>query len=434
MVPRPIPPTTRSPSDTMRAPTRAPTRAVPPADSAAVGVSDTAAAPMRGRPPKDSIKAPIAVAELPVASSAGRWHWNRDSLYAVGAFNVAELLERIPGVTLLRSGFIASPQVVLWNGGAERVRLFWDGIELDAIDPRGGRALDLGRIQLLSLESVTAERSPGELRVHLRTWTVRNTTPVTRVDVASGSENFTLYRGFFGRRFDNGGLLQLAGQQYSTLSRPGGDGDLLNATTRIGWARRDWSVDFFAISGTHTRNATTADWETTTPIQNALPAWRGNVGLSYARIGWRSPEGERPWVQFVASRQHVDKVYKAPSSSGFGTTTSTASRDTTDSLSARTQYVLSGGASWFGVRGSATLRVREIEGERRFAPTVRLSRERTRYGVSGYAETSGSDSTDRAEVAGWIAPWPRLVVRGALARRSATGQRALAWRIQAAAR
>ena len=72
----------------------------------------------------------------------------------------------------------------------------------------------------------------------MRSWRVDNTSPSTRVDVATGNEDTNLYRGYYGKRFDNGGVLQLAGQQYGvTSSRFAGSGDALSAGA-VGMARR----------------------------------------------------------------------------------------------------------------------------------------------------------------------------------------------------
>ena len=159
---------------------------------------------------------------------------------------MVDLLDRIPGVTTFRSGWIATPQTATFNADFRRLRIFYDGIEMDVLDTRAGGVLDLSTIQLWTLEQLTIERSASELRLYMRTWRVDNTDPYTRVDVATGNEDTNLYRGFYGKRFDNGGVLQLAGQQYGvTSSRFAGSGDALSLLGRIGIARKSWSVDAF---------------------------------------------------------------------------------------------------------------------------------------------------------------------------------------------
>src|SRR5262249_18745902 len=61
----------------------------------------------------DSIKAPLAHAESPseLSSIGRRLYWSRDSLFATGALTVADLLERVVGVSTFRAGWISSPQI-----------------------------------------------------------------------------------------------------------------------------------------------------------------------------------------------------------------------------------------------------------------------------------------------------------------------------------
>ena len=61
--------------------------------------------------------------------------------------------------------------------------------------------LDLTQINLWSAEDVTIEQAPEEVRVYIRSWRVRSTTPETRTDISTGDQQTNLYRGFFGRRF-----------------------------------------------------------------------------------------------------------------------------------------------------------------------------------------------------------------------------------------
>ena len=85
----------------------------------------------------------------------------------------------------------------------------------------------------------------------MRSWRVDNTDPYTRVDIATGNEDTNLYRGFYGKRFDNGGVLQFAGQQYGVASpRFAGSGNSLSVVGRLGIARKRWSIDGF-VNRTH---------------------------------------------------------------------------------------------------------------------------------------------------------------------------------------
>jgi len=167
----------------------------------------------------DSIKAPIGRFSDPALYEIGpQYEWNRAQLFAAGALTVVDLLDRIPGVTTFRSGWLSTPQTATYNASFQRVRVFYDGIEIDNLDSRNNGPLDLSTVQLWSLEHLSIERSAGELRIYMRSWRVDNTDPYTRVDIATGNEDTNLYHGFYGKRFNNGGVLQLAGQQYRSES------------------------------------------------------------------------------------------------------------------------------------------------------------------------------------------------------------------------
>ncbi len=204
----------------------------------------------------DSIKPPFGRFADPALYEIGpQYEWNRAQLFATGALTVIDLLDRIPGVTTFRSGWLATPQTATYNADFERVRVFYDGIEIDDLDSRTGGVLDLSTVQLWSLEHLSIERSASELRIYMRTWRVDNTDPYTRVDIATGNEDTNLYRGFYGKRFDNGGVLQFAGQQYGVASpRFSGSGDALSLLGRVGIAKKGWSLDGFVIRHHPTRD------------------------------------------------------------------------------------------------------------------------------------------------------------------------------------
>ncbi|HEY2898006.1 MAG TPA: Plug domain-containing protein, partial [Gemmatimonadaceae bacterium] len=92
--------------------------------------------------PKDTIKAPMAHAEIPPVLGVGdQFTWNREDLFATGALTLMQLLEYVPGLTTFTTGNLASPQFGAYAGNPGRVRVFVDGMELDNLDPRAGGAL-----------------------------------------------------------------------------------------------------------------------------------------------------------------------------------------------------------------------------------------------------------------------------------------------------
>lgn len=383
----------------------------------AVAASDTAkpdsVALRRQRLAADTVKAPLARAELPV-ENGGRWHWSGEALRAAGAASLADLLAQVPGATGFRANWIAAPQFVSWNGDAGRVRVFQDGVELDAIDLRNGAVLDLSVIPLWQCEEVSIERGPGELRVHLRSWRVDRTIPFTRTDITTGSENTNLYRGYFGKRLHNGGAVQVAAQQYSTTSsRTRGDGSSLQVFGRIGWASKRWSVD-----GTWRRasldRAPTIRWPLNPALTyaNGVSAFKGAMGTAFARLAWGDPDAKgAPWVQFIAATQMVAENSKV-SETTTRTDPTAVPKDTVDSASSRSQYVLAAGASRWGLSASATARLRASHGRTDFSPSVRFAYDWRYLSLAAYAETRGVDSTRRLDLTARVAPWRWLVVSG----------------------
>jgi len=255
----------------------------PPRDTVAVPKDTTppVADTIRTRPDtvikRDTVKAPLTRAEFPLTvDAAGRYHWTRDELFAGGGLTLLELLERIPGATAFRSGWIAAPAQITWLGGGGRVRVFYDGIELRPFDDRTGGLLDLAEVQLWTLEEVLVERGADELRVHLRSWRVERTSTASRTDVFTGDEDTNLYRGMLGRRFGHGEAVQAGFQQYGTSGIPSGGGDELALIARLGWAARGVSVDGFGIRARRQRNVQQRGDEYEIPRLNAIR--RGRVG------------------------------------------------------------------------------------------------------------------------------------------------------------
>jgi hypothetical protein len=351
--------------------------------------------------PHDSIKTPFAVAEAPVPQRFGRHRWSRDQIFQTGAVNVAELIARVPGASLARSGFVMSPQIVTWHGETGRVRVFLDGIELDVLNPREGTVRDLGAISIFELEEVIAEPSPAELRVHLRTWRVARTTAETRVDVLTGDLQTNLYRGYFGRRFQSGLGLQFGFEQIGTQQRTfGGDGDGLGLFGRLGWARKDWSVDFVTQRERRSRKQTNES-----EVSNEIGSFDGKQTTSYLRLAFRSHDSGSVWAQLIAVR---DAFAERSEFGGFG-----ATADSADTNIVRPQYIATGGVTVAGIRVSAAARMRHIFGENYLSPSVRASYGRPRFSVQAFAEHDSHDSTLRADAGFRFAPIAnRIVVSG----------------------
>lgn len=348
-------------------------------------------------PVRDTLKTPFAAAEAPRgAELRGRQYvWTRETIFVSGAQNLAELVAEVPGASIVRSGYLMAPIVTSWYGEPGRVRVFFDGIELDALDVRMGGQLDLASIPLYGLEEVAVERSAGELRVHLRTWRVENTTPATRVDVGTGAENFTLYRGYYSRRLDNGGGLQIAAQQFSVVNGlTRGDGDSFGGVARLGWAGGDWSIDAVGLTSGRNRNATRR-YVRATPEDAAIARFEGRERVGYVRVGYRQPDIDGLWLQAIAATQ----AYIEDDSLAASATT-----PDTDTLRSQSQYVLTGGWTQGALRLSGAARYRVRGGKTALAPSLRASFDRERLSVSAFAEVDGPDSTRRLDLSARALP------------------------------
>ena len=347
---------------------------------------------------RDTVKAPLARAELPLTvDGAGRYHWTREELFAGGGLTLLELLERIPGATPFRSGWIASPAHVTWLGGAGRVRVFYDGIELEPFDDRTGALLDLAEVQLWTLEEVLVERGADELRVHLRSWRVERTSTASRTDVFTGDEDTNLYRGLLGRRFGHGEAVQAGFQQYGTNGIPSGGGDELALIARLGWAGKLGSVDAFGIRARRQRNVQLRGDDYSIPRLNAIRR------DAYARVGIGDPE-RGGWAQVVLGSQAFTRERVDPP---------TLPLDSVEEKRSRNQLVAAAGWSSAGMRASLTSRTFSGEdGPRSIAG--RLAFDHRFGGIAALAEWRDGDSTSLAELAARLSPTSFLSV-GAVA-------------------
>jgi len=378
-------------------------------DSVAKRDSLRSAVPLPPKPPKDTIKAPIARAEMPVTIGIGETRcWNRETLYATGAITLQDLLDRVVGVTGLRTGWIAAPMATSYLGDASRVRLFYDGMELDQLDPRSGNVFDASQVALFPLEGLCIERGARELRVHMRSWRVNNTTPNTRTDVSTGDQSTNLYRGFFGKRYNGGEALQFAAQQYGTTpSRAFPSSDQLGILARFGLARQNWSIDGSALRVSRHRG--------TIPVTDLRSLGAGGfrdsiLGVesartdAYVRAGYGNPD-EGLWGQAIIGLQQYKFTGVKRDSTPADTLGPIPNADTTRF---HAQYVVTGGVGALGFRLSGAGRLHVLSGQNKsvFVPTGRVSYDSRFLALSGLVEGKGVDSLSRIEAGARFTPLP----------------------------
>jgi hypothetical protein len=371
----------------------------------------------------DTIRAPIAHAPAPPVFGIGQpLHWDRAGLFATGAITLADLLEQVPGLTTLRAGWIAAPSVAGYLGDAARVRVFYDGVEWDALDPRSGGVLDLTQIPIWTLEDLTIEQTADEVRIHMRSWRVATTTSQTRTDVSTGDQQTNLYRGFFGRRFGHGEDLQLAAQQFGTTppSRLGASSDQLGLVGRLGWARGALSVDGYVTRTNEHRGLITS-----LDRADSIPALAPARTLAYLRVGLGDPDTSALWAQAVASATAYRytgtgdtlAVTQVPvAGSNPPATVPDTQRFDLDTTVSSAQYVISAGLTRWRVRLNATERLRAWRGTTLATPSLRVSYGWGPLALSALAEGKSADSISRSDVVAQLTPFSRLRLVASAAR------------------
>ncbi|HYS69778.1 MAG TPA: hypothetical protein VEM14_06010 [Gemmatimonadaceae bacterium] len=353
----------------------------------------------------DTIKAPIGRFADPALYEIGpQYEWNRADLFATGSLSVADLLDRIPGVTTFRSGWLATPQTATYSGDFRRIRIFYDGIEIDNLDSRTRGVLDLSSVQLWSLEHLSIERTGGELRIYMRSWRVENTDPYTRADIATGNEDTNLYRGFYGKRLDNGGVLQFAGQQYGVTSpRFAGSGDALSLLGRIGVAKKSWSIDAFVLRHHPTRDIERPLATSLRPSVLALDATYTDAYVRAAVGGVNSG----PWASVTVA----SLGYKGTTSPDRGIGAVLVS-DTLERRASEAQYNVNGGVTLGPLRVEVGDRLRDLAGTSYNSASARADVVSPFATLSGFIEHDTFRKATNADIGLRAQPLPFLAVSG----------------------
>lgn len=138
---------------------------------------------------------------LPAGS---RMVFNRDSIEWSSAGSVAELLQQVPGLHLLRGYWIGTPQIPLYRGQVGTgIEYFLDGVPYLPIGD-DSTTVDPSLLPLSFYESIEVERLPAGLRVHLFTRRHDRAAPRTRVAVGTGDLEISRYQGSLEKRFPSG--------------------------------------------------------------------------------------------------------------------------------------------------------------------------------------------------------------------------------------
>ena len=361
----------------------------------------------------DSAHTGLPQAETPFQTEVGMSHrWNRDSLFSTGALTLADFLDRVPGLATMRARFYFGAQVGSYNGDVGRVRLFLDGIELEALDPRSGGISDLSQFPVAALDELVIERGAGELRLLMRSWRgPERYTAQTRADVFTGDNRSNTFRGFLARRARNGLAVQVMLQQRSTDDRRvGGDGDGSAVFTRLGLLRDRWSLD-----GTLLRVRTTQQTLTLVNVEEYLLTGRVIPRMdqvqtdAYLRFA-TGQQSRGAWLQVIAaSRRNAENTPNAGADAARRFVA-----DSADTTTSSAQFIATAGWSSARARFSATQRLRRSGGKLLQQPSVRVGVDLGRLTASAWAERNPFDEVTRADVLGRMAPVPWLAFTGAV--------------------
>lgn len=361
----------------------------------------------------DSAAGALPQAEVPLNTEvAFSQRWNRDSLFSTGALTLADFLDRVPGLATFRARFYLGAQAAAYNGDVGRVRLFLDGIELEAIDPRSGGVVDLSQFPIGALEDLVVERGANELRLLMRSWRgPERYTAQTRADVFTGDNRSNTFRGYLARRARNGFAFQVMLQQRSTDDRQlGGDGDGSAVFTRMGIIRPGWTLDANLL-----RVRTTQETLNIIGIQRFEAAGRAIPRYDQVqRDAWlRFATGDQSrgaWLQLIAASRHNAET------TPFGAAVASKRfvADSADTNTSSAQFIGTVGWSSPRARFSFTERLRRSGGELLNQPSIRAGVDLGRLTTTAWAERNPFDKVTHVDVFARVAPVPHLAVSGAL--------------------
>lgn len=167
----------------------------------------------------------------------GRIVLERDSLEWALAETVSDLLQRVPGVYLWRSGWLGRTENPDYRGrGPSSVQYSVDGL---AYVPIGVDSLgiDPSFFSLSLYDKIVIEQWPGQLRVQLFTRRHASKAPGSRIGISSGDKEIARYNGALEYRFTNGIGFSLGGERMvaPTATGQSSDYDITSIWLQAGW-------------------------------------------------------------------------------------------------------------------------------------------------------------------------------------------------------
>lgn len=162
-----------------------------------------------------------AIRPFPDFPRGGRRGWGGnvrefgpEELLGYHSLSLLQLLERVPGLGVLRVGNFGAPAgITTLGGGGSRVRVFLDGFE---IDPLGFTTHDLQQIALGDLERVRVERRFDGIRIDLTPMKLPGPRPLSGIEAATGAYDSKMLRALLIRGVGGSTLLTAGYDQASS--------------------------------------------------------------------------------------------------------------------------------------------------------------------------------------------------------------------------
>lgn len=129
--------------------------------------------------------------------SFARWTWNRDELSRMPGMTLFDLIERVPGFAAFRAGEFGRPAGLTSLGmGGGRIRIRWDGYELD---PHAAASFPIEAIPVVDLGYVTVERGLSEILIDIEPYRLDQPEPYSFIHIGTGVFDTRLLRGLVSR-------------------------------------------------------------------------------------------------------------------------------------------------------------------------------------------------------------------------------------------
>src|SRR5205085_5480250 len=203
------------------------------------------------------------------------------------------------------------------------------------------------------------------------------------------------------------------GQQYGVTSpRFAGSGDALSLLSRIGVAKKVWSIDALVLRHHPTRDIERPIANSGRPPVLALDATYTDAYLR-AAVGGASTG---PWAQVTVASLGFKGTRSPDRSVG-----ALAFGDTLERRASETQYNFSGGYTLGALRLELADRLRSLGGTRYNGASARADLVSPIGTLSGFVEHDGFRHATSADVGLRAEPLPFIAVSGSLSRSAPTG-------------